>query len=440
MTDMECRLREAMHAAVDDAQTQSDLVAAVLRRHRQHLARVVGLVAVGAIAVAAVPVSVALRGAGHGRPRSVVTVPASSPTPARSSGSPSPRRSSPPARARRHRSPAWLRGLPLPTTTSLRLLVDGRDPAWFSTLTGVLTPVAGLAPSRFPYVLGRLSGGWVAAPSPKGPACEPQCPGPELPVYYIADGSATARRIGTNAEAAIVPGTGQGTLWLSRYPKGTTDTTTAAVTSQEFSRSGRAIGSPVRLPAGFGIYAQVRRYLLLAPNSQGPGRVVYKLWDPSTRRAVRTFTGVIGASASQVVWDVCGGCAVRVLDLRTGSVSAIGVPTRTWAYDGTFSSDERFLAVHLSGGVRPDGYATLQSIAVIDLRTRQIRLLVGSALGTNRASSVFGWQGGTDTLVAAVPGPHSVSQIGIWRPGATQLLVRRIWLPPGMTFAVGPFG
>lgn len=434
MTDIEHRLREAMHEAVDDAQTRADLVAAVMRRHRRYLARVVGLAAVGAIAVATVPFAVAWRGTAHGPLRPGVSVPASSPTPARPSRGPSPRRSAAPAR-----EPAWMRGLPLPATTDLRLLVDGRDPTWFSTVSGGMTPITGLPRSRFPYVLTRLSGGWAAEPSPKGPACEPQCPGPELPVYYIADGSAMAHRIGSNTEAAIMPGSEPGTLWLSRYPKGTTDTTTAAVTAQEIAQSGRALGSPGRLPAGYGIEAQVRGYLLLTPNSQGPGPVLDELWDPSTRRVIRTFAGVVAASANQVAWGLCGGCAVHVLDLRTGSTATIGVPARTWAFDGMFSADDRFLAVHLSGGVRPDGWATLDRLAVIDLQTGQLRLLAGSAVGTDRTAGLtFGWQGSSDTLVAAVTG-HVVEQIGIWHPAA-RLLVRRIWLPPGMTFAVGPFG
>jgi len=129
----------------------------------------------------------------------------------------------------------------------------------------------------------------------------------------------------------------------------------------------------------------------------------------------------------QVAWGICAGCAVHVFELRTGAATTVRVPARNWIYDGTFSSDGRLLAVHISGGVRPDSYATRSRIAVIDLRTRRLRILPGSAVGTDLPEAmIFGWQGGGETLIAAVTG-RTVTQIATWRPGAAGLLARKFW-------------
>jgi DNA-directed RNA polymerase specialized sigma24 family protein len=41
--------------------------------------------------------------------------------------------------------------------------------------------------------------------------------------------------------------------------------------------------------------------------------------------------------------------------------------------------------------------------------------------------------------LAAVTG-RKLTQIAIWHPGAAHLLVRKFWLPKGMTVVIGPYG
>jgi len=331
-----------------------------------------------------------------------------------------------------------MRGLPMPPAMSLRLLVTARDPVWFDSPSDVSQPIAGLPRSQFPYLFTRVPGGWAALPSPKGPACQPTCPGPMVPAYYIADGSAQARQVGSTE--GLLPGSKPGTMWLLTYPKGTTDIAGTPITAREVASSGRQLGSAVRLPARYGIQQQVGSYLLLSPTQEGPGPVIYKLWDPRTRRIIRTFRNVLASSGTKVAWGICGGCAVHVLELRTGITTTVGAPGHNWVYDGIFSSDGRYLAVHMSGGVKPNGYATQSRIAVIDLRTGRLRILPGSGVGNDLPeASIFGWQGGAHTLVAAITG-RALTQIAVWRPGAADLLVRKFWLPPGMTVVLGAYG
>ena len=238
----------------------------------------------------------------------------------------------------------------------------------------------------------------------------------------------------------LSPGSGRDTMWFETFPRGTTDVTAAAATAQQVTSSGRQLGSPVRLPTGYNILQAVESDLLLQPDVEGPGQVILKLWDPGTRRVVRTFANVIAASPTHVAWGICAGCSVHILDARTGVTTTVSVPARNWAYDGMFSPDGRLLAVSLSGGVTRNGYSTLARVGVIDLRSGQLRILRGSAVGTDLPEAlIVGWQHRGNTLIAAVTG-RKVTQIATWHPGAAHLLVRKFWLPPGMTVVIGQHG
>ena len=416
MTDIESQLRSAMHAAVDGERPPPDLLRAVLGRHRRYLIRMAGTAIAATAALVAVPVAVA---SSLGQPAGSTAVPPGGPHPHRSpSSGPGPG----------GHEPSWLRGRPMPPSLSLRLLVTARDPVWFTSPADTSQPIAGLPGSALPYSITRVSGGWAAE---LVPACH--CQSPRSAVYFIPDGSATARRVGL--AQAVYPGQAPGTIWLQ-----TRIARIRATMARQVTSSGRTIGSPVRLPRGYSIQQEVGSFLLLTPDSPGPGTVVDRLWDPRTRRVIRTFPGVVAASGRQVAWGICPGCvAVHVLDVRTGATTSVRVPARTWAFNGQFSADGRYLALYLAGGITPDGFARLNRIAVADLRAGRLMILPGSSIGNDvpDAGLTFGWQGGSHTLIAAVTG-RAVTQVGLWRPGSAGLMVRRFWLPPGMTLVIGP--
>ena len=256
-------------------------------------------------------------------------------------------------------------------------------------------------------------------------------------MYYIADGLAAAQRVGETQE--LSPGAGRGQIWLETYPPGTHDMTKASATARLAVGSTWPLGVPDSLPAGYLIRQALGRYLLLSPVVQGPGPVIDKLWDPTALRVVRTFPDVIAAGANEVAWTHCSGCGVRVYDLRTRHIFTAAVPAGTWAYDGAFSADGRLLAVHLSGGVTQGGRATLSRIAVISISRNGLQVLRGSAIGVEVPEAVtFGWRG--DELIAAVTGAGRLTQVASWRPGAAQLHVRKLRLPPGTTLTVGAYG
>ena len=155
-----------------------------------------------------------------------------------------------------------------------------------------------------------------------------------MPNYFIADGSPRAARIAPGYEVAASDGSGA--VWLITFPRSGADITTTPAFAQEVTTAGRPLGPRVRLPAGYLTRRAVGGDLLLARVSQGPGTVTDKLWDPATRRVVRTFGDVIGAGSDVVAaarepspWaPVCGRCPVHVLNVQTGTAARIPASLR----------------------------------------------------------------------------------------------------------------
>jgi hypothetical protein len=442
--DIERRLRDAMRAAVDGELPPPGLVAAVRRRHRRHLARITTTTVVAVVVTAAVPAALAAQLAEPGTSRpgaSRPATPAISATHGRSSRSGSPRPSDSVGDARRHGEPHWLRGLSLRRTTDLRLLLAGPEPAWLSSATGSIETIAGLprASSGGWYDITNVQGGWTASLVPASPACANDCPGARSTVYFIADGSAAARRVGLAQEVA--PAAASTTMWLESYPRASADVATTPVTAQQVTDTGQRVGRPVRLPTGYVIDQGVGSDLLLTPVSQGPGSVTDNLWNPGTGRVVRTFAGVIAAGPTMIAWGICGGCSVHVLDVATGSSFTVPVPNASWAYNGIFSASERLLAVSLSAGVTSSGAARLQEIAVIDVAARSLRIIRGSSVSTEMRNALnVGWADDTDYLVAVVTGGGRQAQVAYWQPGNAGLRVGRLLQPAGTSIVVGPYG
>ncbi len=105
------------------------------------------------------------------------------------------------------------------------------------------------------------------------------------------------------------------------------DMSAAAGTAQEVSVTGSALGSRLRLPAGYVIDQATRAGLLLVPELAGSGPVRYELWDPGTRRVTRSFENVIAASPAEIAWmpGCTVGCRVHVLHLPGGRVNLISL-------------------------------------------------------------------------------------------------------------------
>lgn len=318
-------------------------------------------------------------------------------------------------------------GRPLPRGTTLWLPLGGHRPAWLSVATGRTEPIRGLPRYGNGYQLIRIAGGWAAQPFPADNASCPTCAS-RLPVYYFADGSRAASRVG--AADFIAPAATAGALWLVSYPPGA-DTSVAAGTAQEVSISGSALGPRLRLPAGYVIDQATRAGLLLLPEVPGRGAVRYELWDPGTRRVLRSFENVIAASPAEVAWmpGCTAGCPVHVLGLPGGQAEKISLPERSQALEGAFSPDGRLLALLATARIGAGGRAAATRLMVAVVASGRLMTVPGTTIGSGRGVN-FGWQAGSGRLVAEVSLQHGW-QIAVWRPGEARLSAALAQAPSG---------
>jgi hypothetical protein len=371
--------------------------------------------AVGVAAVLAAVFIWYLPGRQHGtQPRPVATLSPVAPSPVAASV--------PPAK------PALMTGQPLPRDIGLSLLLGGHGPAWLQVATGRADPIRGLPRSGNGYQFIRIAGGWAAQPFPVDPGCDNCAPGP-LPVYYLADGSRVASRVGAADFAA--PAAIRGALWLVSYRRDA-DLRTAAGHAQEVSVTGAALGPRVELPAGYAIDRGTRAGLVLVREAAGSGPVRYELWDPGTRRVGRSFVNLIAASPAEIAWLECTeGCQVHVMDLSGGPAGQFSLPGRSTAYAGAFSPDGRFLALLVTARITATGQPAAIRLTVATVASGRITAVPGTMVGSGNGVS-FGWQAGSHRLIAdlatGTPGQPEW-QIAVWGPGDARLSTTLVRIP-----------
>jgi hypothetical protein len=398
MTDIEDRLRSAMHSAVDGKEASArELISLVKRRHRRHTIRVACIAVLAALAVA-VPAGITLHD-GLGGP---------GPAPAQR-----------PAHPAKH-LPAKMTGLPMPAGNNFQFLVSAGDgAAWYSTAARRAEHIGGLPRSPGGYQFSGVYGGWIAwspnnTPSSSCPTYGPDaCAGRPKKFYFIADGSPTATRIG--AGYAVAASSRPGAVWLATYPRASAEFHGSA-TAQLISTTGRPLGPRYRLPADWLLITGVGSYLQLN-NNLNNNRTI--LWDPRTGRVLRHFDNVLATGPEQIAWSRgCRGCRVQILNVSTGTTVTTPISGRNPASLGAaFSDDGRLLAVQLPGG----------EIQVFDTATRTLTAIPGTALSSADWQN-FGWQAGGHRLVISA-GPNSrvgPGQLAYWQPGNAVLRVATV--------------
>ena len=391
MTDIEDRLRAAMHAAVDEEEASATaLMSGVMRRQRTHTIRVVSVAALLLVAIAA-PATFAAHGALTGSNSKPLT---------NQSG-----------------LPARLHGLPMPAGTDIPLLITTpTGAAWYSTATGRSRSIAGLPASQGGYQFGRLPGGWWAYANRGHGSCPSvryECVGAQEEYYFIATGSLRATQIGRANTVAAKAAAQAGQAWLVRYPNSRDNPAATAASVQLFTTAGQALGPPIQLPVGYALYSAIGSYLLIGSYNDQPTL----LWDPTTRQAVRNLSVyVLDNGPDQVAWaQDCRTCQLGVLTVSTGKILSIPVlNSHTNSPNETFCEDGKLLAVQLPN----------RQVAVVDTATGQMTKLAGTSLSP--ADFVYlDWQGSTHRLIIRAgpntgPGPN---QIAYWQPGAKSLHV-----------------
>lgn len=311
--------------------------------------------------------------------------------------------------------PDGIGGPSLPWAGSLRLPVTGTQPAWFSPATGRAEPIGSLPADSAGYQFIRVHGGWAVQANPAGKTACGDCALPSLPVWFLADGTRSVTRLGIANQVA--PAASADAVWLTSYPSAAS---TAAGTAREVSLAGAPLGPPVRLPPGYLIDQATDRGLLLAPTAQRPGSPVYKLWNPADPRAVPTFNAVIAASPAEIAWTppCAATCGIQLLNLATGSQSAVNLPTGSSVAGGAFSPTGRLLALQVTSG---DGGALAMRLEVASVSSGRLTAMPGTLVSSD-ALVGFGWPAAGDDLVAEFIFATK-TQLASWHPGARRLAV-----------------
>jgi hypothetical protein len=320
--------------------------------------------------------------------------------------------------------------------TPLLVNGNGREPGWFWPATHRFQAITGLPRSRWAYSLARVPGGWAAAQySGQGsPRCQ-SCFGSPTPVYFIADGAVSATRVGVTD--SVGAGTSTAALWLATWRPGADMSTSG--TAQQVTGTGQELGPPVRLPPGYGIYRAVGSALLLTPNLQGPGPVRGKLLDPSTGRVIRVLTDVLAAGPDQIAWDACPArCTLKVLNLSAGTVTTVPQPPHTWVVSATFDATGRLLAAQVVAAVKPSGESAATRLEVINSASGRVSAVPGTLISTH-VGLTFGWDAGTDRLLATVFSRSAVLRFGSWQQGDAHLHIHTVRIPAKCWIAIGEY-
>ena len=333
------------------------------------------------------------------------------------------------------RNPARMTGRPLPHDTGLRLALGGRRPAWLWVATGRTEPIGGLPRRDNGYQLIRVTGGWAAMPFPSSNGPCINCAPRPMPVYYFADGSREASRLG--AADFVAPAAAKGAVWLVSYHAGAFMPDTAG-TAQEFSVSGAALGPQRRLPRGYVIDQGTSSGLLLVPELARTNAIRYELWEPGTGQAIRSFQNVIAASPSQIAWmpPCTAHCTVHVLNVDGAPGRVIPLAGRSQSYLGAFSPDGRLLALLVTARIGTNGTVMADRLVVAAVATGRLTAIPGTTIGAGNGVDL-GWQAAGGQLVADVGLDHGW-QVAVWRPGDASLYVAATQAPADSWPVVGP--
>lgn len=186
--------------------------------------------------------------------------------------------------------------------------------------------------------------------------------------------------------------------------------------------SGNQVGSPVSLPddaTWFPTGDVVNAGLVLAVASIGPD--AEEIWNPITNHVVRILPGadVLAARGNVAAWttgEAClPHCTIQLTNVQTGIDQSVRLPTGiTNTGEGAFSPDGLTLALPVGiGGPWPAMHPT--SVVLVDLRTRQARLLPGAeqTLDPNYGPVEVSWSSDGWLFAAAIGSTTVLS----WRSG-----------------------
>jgi len=186
--------------------------------------------------------------------------------------------------------------------------------------------------------------------------------------------------------------------------------------------SGNQIGSPIPLPADaawFPTGQVVNAGLVMANVYADPN--ADEIWNPISDRVIRVLpeANVLAAGGNLVAWTTgmacLPHCTVRLTNVQTGIEQTFQLPAgATLTGGGAFSPDGFALALPVGiGGPWPEMHPT--SVALVDLRAQEVRLLAGAEqrLEPNYGPVNVTWSSNGWLFAAAIGSTHVLA----WRTG-----------------------
>lgn len=335
-------------------------------------------------------------------------------------------------------SVAAFRGVPIPRHSGLNLILQGAGAplAVLALDTGRLSPITALPRWRGEVQLERLAGGWGALLT-SAPLCD-GCPSAAGQVYFLPDGTLRATPVASAQSIAL--GSSGRTLWLTTYASQRSARTVYALARELTLPRGEYLRPKVVLPNGFTVLRGVRTGLLVTTRDRTQiGK--FAIWNPGSRAIAFRFYQVVAATEDVVVWvdrtcrpDSGQRCVLHFTDVTTHHTTVLQLLAGFYPGTGIFGADGRYLALISAGS--PSVPSTIDNsasdVVILDTVTNHYTPLIGTDLVPFVPVDAV-WYG--DHLVLAAVGPERTTQFAVWRPGQSELWVKRVVLPLGMTLA-----
>ena len=314
---------------------------------------------------------------------------------------------------------------PVPRNTGVRLLA----------IRGILSAesqlgIFGLDSGGFAPVRGLPAGGcpiansfripatdlWAVVWQPAGRGSQP-CGSSGGQLYLIDAAAATARLIGS--VDGIVPGDRESVWNVTGLDLPTNQQVLVPQQVQRLSLTGARLSRAYRVPVGWALIKGLTPDLLLLARQLPEGLESEETWQPSTGQVVGQYERVLAADATVIAWVdngcVLGNCPVHLSAPDGTKSNTVDLPQGAYAFDGSISSDSKYLALDLATSIDAEGATNQDRGVIVELATRAVHVVPQTTIAAGETGGLgLNW-GGPHWLIVNTFG-GGTSQLGAYNP------------------------
>lgn len=177
--------------------------------------------------------------------------------------------------------------------------------------------------------------------------------------------------------------------------------------------------------------------LLLRQQLDAGGPDNFQQWRPSSGAVLRRYERVLASNGAVIAWvDACtrGNCPVHLS--RPGQPdTAVQLPSRAYAIEGSLSTDSRYLALTLGTGADADGATNEDTGVLVDVATSTMQTVPQTKItvGEQLPSLGLSWAGAS-WLMVFVPGAPTTYQVGAYNAATHAFVVSPKPMPRNVAF------